>query len=71
MDKNLAGLLAGQDHEELARRVVVSSETARRWLNGDALPTRRILPAIAEATGIPLESLRAARRADRAARKAA
>lgn len=70
MDGKLAALLAGQDQEDLAAKVAVSPETCRRWLNGEALPYRRILPAIAVATGIPIESLRIARRTDRAAQRA-
>lgn len=71
MDGKLAALLASEDQEELATKVAVASETCRRWLNGEALPYRRILPAISIATGIPIEDLRIAHRADRASRKAA
>jgi transcriptional regulator with XRE-family HTH domain len=70
MDGKLAGLLAGQDQDELARAVAVHPETARYWLNGERLPWKSLLPAIAVATNIPLEDLRRAHREDRNARKA-
>lgn len=70
MEGKIAALLGGHDQDELATKVAVSPETVRRWMVGDALPYRRVLPAIAVATGITLETLRIAHRADRAARKA-
>lgn len=50
---------AGLTQEELARKVGCSSSTVRNWERGDTRPRSPALMAIAQATGVPVETLAA------------
>lgn len=71
MERHVARLLAGQDPDDLSQAVGVHYSTVQRWIIGDALPHRRVLPALSVATGIEIEDLRRARALDRIVQKEA
>ena len=59
---------ADRTTNEVARLLQTHWATAQSWMNGTTIPRRRDLPAIAAATGLPLEQLTELAAADRAAR---
>lgn len=67
----VAALLQNFDAIDLAAKLEVDYSTVRRWQTCLRLPKRGLLEKLAQATGIKLETLKAARRADRLANRSA